>query len=117
MNKQFKRHLKQLILSGSVCFLTAIAFAEVHTVTMKSISYDPKVLNIKVGDSVEWANKAYTEHSATSYEDEKPSSKFDTGMVKPQEISKKIDFKVAGSFSYHCLVHGKTMTGKINVTK
>jgi plastocyanin len=82
-----------------------------HIVTMKSISFDPKVEQIKVGDSVQWTNKSYTEHSATG-EDGKT---FDTGMVQPNKESKKIEFPKAGTFSYHCSVHGKTMSATIVV--
>ncbi len=103
----------------SLCILlfAPVAFAGSHTVTMKSISYEPKVLEVKTGDTVEWINKSYTDHSATSAADEKSSSKFDTGDIHPQKTSKKIVFKEIGTFLYHCSVHGKTMSGKINVTK
>jgi plastocyanin len=96
-------------------FITESIFAMDHIVTMKSISYDPKNIEIKVGDSIQWKNISYTEHSATSYKDEKSSAKFDTGLIQPKGISKKIEFKLPGTFSYHCQVHGKTMTGNIKV--
>ncbi len=65
------------------------------TVTMKSLSYDPKKLEIRVGDSVVWTNKAFAAHTATSDDDGKT---FDTGSVEPGES-----------------VHGKTMSGTIIV--
>lgn len=81
------------------------------TVTMKSISYDPKILEIQVGDAVEWINKSYTEHSATG---ELPAD-FDTGLISPKGKTKKIVFKTPGTFRYHCSVHGRTMSGEIVV--
>jgi plastocyanin len=47
---------------------------------MKSISYDPKIANASVGDSIVWTNKAFSKHTATSEDDGKP---FDTGEIKP----------------------------------
>lgn len=117
MNPRIFFKVQKRFLTLSVIFLSGFAFASTHTVKMKSISYDPKVLEIKVGDSVEWVNSSYTEHSATSFEDEKQNAKFDTGLIQPQKSSQKIEFKQVGAFSYHCSVHGKAMTGKINVSK
>ena len=43
---------------------------------MKSLSYDPKKLEIHTGDSVLWTNKARTTHTVTSDDDGKT---FDSG--------------------------------------
>src|SRR5260370_31762469 len=82
------------------------------TVTMKSLSYDSKKLEIRVGDSVVWNNKAFAAHTATSDDDGKT---FDTGNVEPGKSSKPVKFEKAGEFKYHCVVHGKTMSGTIVV--
>ena len=82
------------------------------TVTMKSLSYDPKKLEVRVGDSVVWNNKAFAAHTATSDDDGKT---FDTGNVEPDESSKAVKFEKEGEFKYHCLVHGRTMSGTIVV--
>jgi plastocyanin len=82
------------------------------TVTMKSLSFEPKKLEIRVGDSVVWNNKAFAAHSATSDYDGKT---FDTGNVEPGTSSNPVKFNKAGEFKYHCLVHGKTMSGNIVV--
>ena len=82
------------------------------TVTMKSLSYDPKKLEIRVGDSVVWKNKAFAAHTATSDNDGRT---FDTGNVEPGKSSKAVKFEKEGEFKYHCVVHGKTMSGTIVV--
>jgi plastocyanin len=82
------------------------------TVTMKSLSYDPKKLEIRVGDSVVWNNKAFAAHTVTSDDDGKT---FDTGNVEPGELSKAVKFEKEGVYRYHCVVHGKTMSGTIVV--
>lgn len=86
------------------------AFAAKHSVEMKSISFSPKQLEIKAGDEVEWLNVSYTDHSATS-----DSKIFDTGSVAPKKASIPVVFKEAGTFPYHCRVHGKSMSGVISV--
>lgn len=103
-----------LVITGLI-FFSSTAFCESYTVRMKSISFDPKTITIKAGDSVQWINKSLTDHSATSQEAEKSESKFDTGMIKPQKSSEKMIFKSAGTYLYDCKVHGKTMAGKISV--
>jgi plastocyanin len=82
------------------------------TVAMKSLSYEPKKLEIRVGDAVVWTNKAFAAHTATSDDDGKT---FDTRNIEPGESSKAVKFNKAGEFKYHCLVHGKTMSGTIVV--
>jgi plastocyanin len=82
------------------------------TVTMKSLGYDPKKLEVNVGDSVVWTNEALTTHTAVSDDDGKT---FDTGEVEPGKSSKPVKFDKEGEFKYHCQVHGKSMSGTIVV--
>jgi plastocyanin len=88
-------------------FSTAL-WAKEFEVQMKSISFEPKTLEIAAGDTVKWNNISYTDHSATG-------ESFDTGLVKSKAYSKPVVFSKAGSFSYNCKVHGKTMSGTIVV--
>jgi plastocyanin len=81
-------------------------------VKMKSLGYDPKQVEIKVGESVVWKNTAYTEHSATSGA---TPAVFDTGMISPGKESKPIKFKKIGQYQYHCSLHGMTMSGIVVV--
>ncbi len=93
---------------------TTKAFAEKitsHKVIMKSISFDPKILEIQQNQFVEWTNKSYSDHSATA-EDKKS---FDTGFVGPGKSSQQIQFKELGIFNYHCSIHGQTMSARIVV--
>jgi len=82
------------------------------TVTIKSLSYSPKKLEIHAGDSVVWTNGSRTAHTSTSDDDGKT---FDTGDVQPGKSSAPIKFEKAGEFKYHCKVHGKSMSGTIVV--
>src|SRR3954469_22493396 len=68
-------------------------------ITMKSMSFDPKRLEIQPGASIVWANKSHTKHTATSDDDAKT---FDSGLIAPGEFSKAFKFPKEGEFKYHC---------------
>lgn len=82
------------------------------TVTIKSLMFDPKTLEIRAGDSVVWTNDSRTTHAATSDDDGKT---FDTNDIEPGKSSKAVKFEKEGEFKYHCKVHGKTMSGTVVV--
>ena len=82
------------------------------TVAMKAMSFDPKRLEIHVGNSMAWTNLAHTTHTATSDDDGRT---FDTAQLEPGQTSNSIRFDTAGEFTYHCSVHGKAMSGTIVV--
>jgi plastocyanin len=86
------------------------AEAKPTTVTMKSLSYAPTKLEVRVGDSVVWTNKALTAHTATSDDGGKT---FDTDEIAPGASSKPVRFGTEGEFKYHCKVQGKSMRGTI----
>ena len=104
------------LLSASFVFVLAASkvclAAETITVTIKSLSFDPKQVEVHVGDTVVWTNNSLTNHTAISDDDGKT---FDTGEVKPNETSKSIKFESQGEFKYHCKIHGRTMSGTIVV--
>jgi plastocyanin len=86
--------------------------AKPTSIEMKSISYDPKSVEVPVGGSIVWTNKAFTNHTSTSEDDGKT---FDTGEIKPNASSSPVKFDKEGEFRYHCKIHGKTMSGTITV--
>ncbi len=111
--------MKSISLHRLICMITIIvptltfssAWAASHNVEMKSISFEPRKIEAKVGDNVIWQNAAYTQHSATSDE----AGVFDTGLIEPKHKSKAVTLSKAGTFFYHCSIHGKTMHGEIVV--
>jgi plastocyanin len=82
------------------------------SVTMKSLSFSPKKLEIEVGDSVVWCSEARTKHTAISDDDGRT---FDTGEIEPGKSSKPVKFETEGEFKYHCKMHGKSMSGTVVV--
>ncbi len=109
--KSFTRYWKMITLAGLI-FAPQNTFAADAVVKMKSISYDPNTIEISQGDSVRWKNMAYTQHSASSDDTEFP---FDTTLVAPGKESRAIKFEKAGTYKYHCAIHGKTMSGTVVV--
>ena len=110
-------HLSLLPLAGALILTASVAWsanepAAPISVEMKSISYDPKSVEVPVGGSIVWTNKAFTNHTATSEDDGKT---FDTGEIKPGESSSPVKFDKEGEFQYHCKIHGKTMGGTVVV--
>jgi len=110
-------HLSLLPLAGALIVTASVAWsanapAAPVSVVMKSISYDPKSVEVPVGGSIVWTNKAFTNHTATSEDDGKT---FDTGEIKPNESSSPVKFDKEGEFTYHCKIHGKTMSGTVVV--
>src|SRR6476659_1581983 len=85
--------------------------AKPTSVEMKSISYDPKSVEVPVGGSIVWTNKAFTNHTATSDD----GQTFDTGEIKPNESSSPVKLDKEGEFKYHCKIHGTTMSGVVIV--
>ena len=79
------------------------------TVEMPGVIYTPAEVTIQQGGTVTWENTFNEQHSATS-----DSGFFDTGIFSPGEQS-TLTFNTAGSFPYHCTVHGFAMTGTITV--
>ena len=86
--------------------------AKTITVTMRSLSFDPKKLEVHVGDSVVWTNDSRTKHTATSDDEGKT---FDTDEIEPGKSSKPVKFEKEGEFKYHCKIHGESMSGTIVV--
>src|SRR5580658_4258195 len=65
-------------------------------VSIKSMRYEPKKLEIHVGDSVVWTNDSRTKHTATSDDDGKT---FNTGEIEQGKSSKPIKFETEGEFN------------------
>ena len=73
-------------------------------------SYSPNPAFVKVGQSVSWTNSDSIEHTATA-----DDGSFDTDMVSPGGTSNPIVMSKAGTFTYHCAIHGFAMTGTLTV--
>ena len=76
-----------------------------------SNSYSPASAVCTVGQKVAWKNNDSMTHNAT----ENTSSSFATGNLAPGATSAAITMNTAGTFNYHCTIHGLTMAGTLTV--
>lgn len=90
--------------------ISAPVFAANHMIVMKSMSFDPKEITIKAGDTLQWDNKAYTNHAANFAD-----KSLDTELVTPGHKSKEVKFDKPGIYPYECRIHGSSMRGKVTV--
>jgi plastocyanin len=94
-------------------------------VDMGFMTFEPKVVSIHKGDTVEWRNTSLVAHTVT--DDPKRAEKqglaalpagaesFDSGHLKAGSIFKHT-FRVAGTYKYYCEYHEKHgMTGTVVV--
>src|SRR5215472_13982533 len=63
-------------------------------------TFSPKVLHIKVGQTVTWVNKGQAIHTVTADDDSFDSGKMDTGAQYTHT------FMQPGSYRYFCRIHG-----------
>ncbi len=70
-----------------------------HTVTIEGASFQPKVLMVKVGDSIMWVNKDPFPHTVTSR-----AGDFDSGEIQPGK-SWTYTAETKGMFPYICALH------------
>jgi plastocyanin len=66
-------------------------------VVIRNMQFAPAKLEIRKGDTVEWANDDLTPHTATS-------PQFDSGSIEPDK-SWRHTFTTAGEFPYSCTFH------------
>lgn len=80
-----------------------------HPVSISGFKFVPASLGIAVGDSVTWTNADSADHTATDSDD----NGFDSGTIHGGATFTQA-FTKAGTYSYHCKIHG-SMTATITV--
>jgi len=93
--------------------LSKATSAEEHVVRIVSdydnlrMTFDPKHLVIKLGDTVTWTNEANEEHNVISYPDGFPKGarplRSQVMTTEGERWSYKFD--IAGTYEYHCIPH------------
>jgi plastocyanin len=108
---------------------TALAASQPVTIKMLDMppAFQPPIVTIKAGQSVEWENVGNEVHHATSdpslaikpaeVTNPKGAEPFDSGFLRPGETFTHT-FTVPGEYRYTCVVHeAKGMLGTIIVSK
>jgi len=78
-------------------------------VTIRDLKYSPETIEIKKGQTIEWANDDLTPHTVTS----EAANKFDSGSIDTG-ASWSHTFSQAGTFPYSCTFHSE-MKGTVVV--
>ena len=86
---------------------SAAAQGQIHRIAMRTVSFIPAQVTVRVGDTLEWDNSDIVAHTATSKE-----GGFDVNVLPGQKGSTVV--KQPGTFSYICRYH-PNMKGQIVV--
>ncbi len=106
-----------LFVVGSLFMTVNPASADTVTVKMGSdkgqLVFEPKVVTIKVGDTVKWVNNKAFPHNVVFDGHEELSHK---KLAQKPKAELESTFNEAGEFSYYCSPHrGAGMLGKVIV--
>ena|SRR3972149_4999509 len=80
------------------------------SVTIKSSTFVPDIVEISKGTTVIWTNDDGVRHTVTSI-----SGAFDSGNIDPGKTY-SYTFNQAGPFEYSCAIHPSIPHGKVIVT-
>ncbi|MDX1976886.1 MAG: plastocyanin [Pseudanabaenaceae cyanobacterium bins.68] len=116
--KRFSLICCALLVAFTLSF-SAAANAETYQVKMGSDSgqlvFEPKVVTIKAGDTVQWVNNKAFPHNIIF--EGNPDLSHKKLLLKPK-LNAETTFTQAGEFSYYCTPHrGAGMVGKVVVTE
>src|SRR5215204_1940357 len=76
-------------------------------------SYNPNLIEIKVGDTVTWINNDSSPHTVTTSSSSSNDSSFDSGVLRNGEAF-SFTFDKEGQYSYFCTLH-PSMVGTVVV--
>jgi len=105
--------MRKLKYCGALGGLLQIALAapssagEVARVTINGLAFSPPEIQAKVGDTIEWVNGDFVDHTATA-----KNGEWDVRIVAGK--SAQLQLTHAGSFAYFCRIR-PNMTGTIHV--
>lgn len=84
-----------------------VALAGNANVDIQGFSYQPPVVTIDPGDSVTWTNRDNAAHTVTADDGSFNSPTLSNGGTFTRT------FPSAGTFPYHCAIHGTAMAGSV----
>ncbi len=80
-------------------------------ISMAGLSYSPSSISVTKGSVVKWTNNDASPHTATSDD----GTTFNSGNLAAGSTY-SYTTTTAGTYPYHCLVHGTMMSGTLTVT-
>ena len=82
-----------------LALIAPAALAKDHKVAIKDVSYSPREIKIKKGDTVTWTNADERDHTVTADDGSFKSGKLSDGETFKQKFEKP------GRYKYHCDYH------------
>ena len=108
--------LRGLFLSAFSFLLVPDLAAETVEVEIYKYQYHPKVVQVRVGDTVRWVNRERRQyHSVQLHRDGSDDESLDSGYLFPQEQWEQT-FTQLGRYSYLCGPH-PDMSGRVEVVE
>jgi LPXTG-motif cell wall-anchored protein len=112
-----------VFLAGFVVLIGAAGPALAASVSVVDNSFGPKVVTIKIGESVTWSDSGANPHTVTADGgafDSSPSCPTTPASCMHSGDSYSHTFSSIGTFPYHCKIHGASggigMAGVVVVT-
>ena len=106
-----RRALASLLLAGALAGCGAGAPRGMrHVVTIAKVAYDPPVVDVAAGDTIEWVNRDLVPHTVTAR-----SAGWDSGVLAP-DSSWRLVVSWSDSIRYDCRLH-PTMHGVLYVRR
>ncbi|MDN3655364.1 cupredoxin domain-containing protein [Ferruginibacter paludis] len=84
--------------------------ASADEIQIYNMKFSPATLTVKKGTTVKWKNEDSYAHTATSND----NTTFDTGNIAGGATA-TYTTTTAGTFDYHCTIHGLSMAGTLVV--
>lgn len=105
--------VNRLFISLSLLLVSVAVSAEDHIVEVITdnelgvVSFSPKHIKIKAGDTVTWVNKMDDLHNIITYPDGYPqgASGFSSPYLETAGETWSYTFNEKGTFQYHCIPH------------
>ena len=97
------------LAAGALCFAVVALAAAGQGIVVKitDLAFSPETVAAKVGDTIEWVNEDFLDHTATA-EDES----FDLAIAAGRSV--RLEVRRSGAVAYFCRIH-PNMRGTINV--
>ena len=103
-----RRFLPSLAAVIFCAVLAPAAYAKEHKVSIKDVSFSPRELKVKKGDTVLWTNGDERDHTVTADDGSFKSGNLGSGQTFTHK------FKKPGTYPYSCTYHPR-MKGTVTV--
>ena len=82
-----------------------------NAIVINGMSYTPATLTVAKGSLVKWTNQDANTHTVTSND----GTSFDSGNMPGNGGTFSYQANTAGTYAYHCTIHGLRMAGTLVV--